>query len=158
MEWILPTTTWETHSDPILQLKKGPFCHLPVTAQVHPAREQHRQTLDNACSHHTPPCSGLCIMERACQSLENFEDFFFKRVTEIYSQMTATARAESPMLVAGVQPFRPSSAAFLGISAGSWIRSRVTGMQTSAHMGCQCCRQRCNPLCHSASPLKSILR
>lgn len=35
------------------------------------------------------------------------------------------------------------------------IRSRASGVPTNAHMGCQCCVQQLNYLCHNARPLAS---
>lgn len=44
-------------------------------------------------------------------------------------------------LVAKAQALCPSSAAFPGALAPSWIRSRAAENQTSICMGCQCNRQ-----------------
>ncbi|XP_062040817.1 general transcription factor 3C polypeptide 1-like isoform X1 [Lepus europaeus] len=53
---------------------------------------------------------------------------------------------------AGAQALGPSSTAFPGALAESWMGSGAAGTRTSACMGCQHCRRMLNPLHHCADP------
>lgn len=88
------------------------------------------------------------------------EDTQSSSICWVISQMVEIARAgpdhsqERLWLshkAAEAQVLGPSSSAFAGSLAGSWIRNRAGGTRTGAHIGCQCYRLRLNPLYHNTS-------
>lgn len=53
---------------------------------------------------------------------------------EVTRSQEPSTSSGSPMLVAGVQALRPSTVAFPGALATSWVGNGAAGFQTSAHM------------------------